>query len=164
VPGEGRSDVDEGGPGRGGPVLDHLLQEVGSMVREATLVNVNARRREGTEWSAGMRGSARTGRGSRARSVWHSAPCLDRRLCVLELPVQGRGYPRLGVVDRLQAAGVTLRQAERLDRLGWPKSMRVIVRRRKLAPGEQPTRFRPITTARLPKPGPNSPPTPPPTR
>jgi hypothetical protein len=41
----------------------------------------------------------------------------------------------------IDVAEITDLLADRLKRTGWPKSMRVIVRRTKLAPGEQPTLF-----------------------
>jgi hypothetical protein len=45
------------------------------------------------------------------------------------------------VRDDMDVAELTGLLRERLDRLGWPANMRVIARRRKLAPGEQPTLF-----------------------
>jgi Transposase DDE domain group 1 len=41
----------------------------------------------------------------------------------------------------IDVAEITDLLAERLGRTGWPKTMRVIVRRTRLAPGEQPTLF-----------------------
>jgi hypothetical protein len=41
----------------------------------------------------------------------------------------------------IDVAEITDLLSERLKRTGWPKTMRVIVRRTKLAPGEQPTLF-----------------------
>jgi hypothetical protein len=46
-----------------------------------------------------------------------------------------------GVIDGLQAAELTDTLRARLTALGWPTSMRLIVRRRKLLPFEQPTLF-----------------------
>ena len=43
--------------------------------------------------------------------------------------------------DDIDVAEITDLLRERLTRTGWPKAMRVIVRRTKLAPGEQPTLF-----------------------
>jgi hypothetical protein len=45
------------------------------------------------------------------------------------------------VRDDMGVAEITDLLRQRLDRTGWPNTMRVLVRRRKLAPGEQPTLF-----------------------
>jgi DDE family transposase len=45
------------------------------------------------------------------------------------------------VRDDMDAAEITALMRERLDRTGWPRNMRVIVRRRTLAAGEIPTLF-----------------------
>lgn len=46
-----------------------------------------------------------------------------------------------GIVDGLDCAEVTDRLRSRLTALGWPASMRLMMRRRKLLPFEQPTLF-----------------------
>ncbi len=70
---------------------------------------------------------------------------VDVRAAIGRLPV-GRWQPGLdtgtgGLRGDIDVAEVTDLLAERLERTGWPKTMRVIVRRTKLAPGEQPTLF-----------------------
>jgi hypothetical protein len=69
----------------------------------------------------------------------------DVRAAIGRLPA-GRWQPGLdnttgAVRADIDAAEITDLLGERLTRTGWPKSMRVIVRRTRLAPGEQPTLF-----------------------
>src|SRR5512139_1626648 len=69
----------------------------------------------------------------------------DVRAAIGRLPSR-RWIPGLdattgAIRDDIDAAEITDLLVDRLVRTGWPKNMRVIVRRTKLAPGEQPTLF-----------------------